>query len=94
MLIDPEQHEVAALVERLPPIPASRVVEIGCGDGRVTRRYSNRVGRVVAIDTDERSISAFREGGMDANVDARALSIDRLDLPDASVDVVLFSWSL
>jgi hypothetical protein len=27
-------------------------------------------------------------------VDARATSIDRLELPDGSVDVVLFSWAL
>ena len=94
MIIDPEEHELDALVERLPAVDRCAVVEIGCGDGRLTRRYSPHVGTVLAIDPDETAVAAFRNGGVARNVDLRALSIDRLDLPDGSVDVVLFSWAL
>lgn len=94
MIIDPEEHEVAALAARLPSVDACRVVEIGCGDGRLTRRYSGRVGSVLAIDPDEADVETFRRSGVDANVDLRAIAIDRLELPDASVDAVLFSWAL
>ena len=94
MIIDPEEHELKALQARLPAVPGCRVVEIGCGDGRLTRRYSTRVGSVLAIDPDEILVAAFRAGGIDGNVDVRAISVDRLELPDASVDAVLFSWSL
>jgi len=93
ILQDPEQHELSALLARLPQ-PAARVVEIGCGDGRLTRRYAAHVESVLAVDPDERSTAAFRSNGIDPNVDLRTTSVDRLQLPDASVDVVLFSWAL
>jgi ubiquinone/menaquinone biosynthesis C-methylase UbiE len=93
ILQDPEKHEAAALLARLPP-HCRRVVEIGCGDGRLTRRYAAHVESVLAIDPDEASTAAFRSGGMEPNVDLRTMTVDRLELPDSSVDVVLFSWAL
>ncbi len=94
MLIDPERREIAAILARLPHVPRCRVVEIGCGDGRLTRRYSAAVGSVLAIDPDERAIAAFREGGVDDNVEVHHRSVAELTLADSTVDVVLFSWSL
>ena len=91
MQLDPERHEVAALRPRLRP---GTVVEIGCGDGRVTRRYAASVKSVIAIDPDAAAIAAFRSGGVPANVDARVAPIDQFDLPGAVADTVLFSWSL
>ncbi len=94
MLTDPEEHELSALLERLPPVDACRVVEIGCGDGRLTRRYAAHVGSVIALDPDPQLIDAFRVAGVDGNVEVRACSFDQLDLPEHSVDAVIFSWSL
>jgi ubiquinone/menaquinone biosynthesis C-methylase UbiE len=94
VITDPEEHELSALVERLPPVASCRVLEIGCGDGRLTRRYASRVGSVIALDPDEDSIHAFRLAGVDPNVDVRACSFDRLDLPERSIDAAIFSWSL
>jgi ubiquinone/menaquinone biosynthesis C-methylase UbiE len=94
VIIDPEERELLALMNGLPSVSACRVLEIGCGDGRLTRRYASRVGTVIAIDPDESLIRAFRDGGVDRNVDVRACSVDRVDLPEGSVDAVIFSWSL
>ena len=94
MQIDPEEYELSALVERLPPVAGCRVIEVGCGDGRVTRRYSERVGSVLAIDNDRSAIARFRAGGVAANVEIRAAGMDELDLPAGSVHVVLLSWAL
>jgi 16S rRNA A1518/A1519 N6-dimethyltransferase RsmA/KsgA/DIM1 with predicted DNA glycosylase/AP lyase activity len=94
MVIDPEQHEVVALTPRFPVVERCRVVEIGCGDGRVTRRYCDRVTSVLAIDPDDAAIAAFRATDPAPKVDLRALPIERVDLPSASADAVLFSWSL
>lgn len=92
MVIDPEESEVAALASRVPV--GCRVVEIGCGDGRVTRRYHARPDSIIAIDPDADAIAAFREAGIPANVDVRDLTAEQFARPPASADVVLFSWSL
>ena len=91
--IDPEQHELRALTERLPPVPG-RVLEIGCGDGRLTRRYSARAGSIVAVDPDESLIAAFKAAGVDPNVDLRSAAVASLDFPDEAFDAVIFSWAL
>ena len=89
---DPEQHEIAALAALVPSFAGLHVVEIGCGDGRLTRRYAAQAASVLAIDPDEIAVAAL--AGAIENVDARALPIEELSLPPQSADVVLFSWAL
>jgi 16S rRNA A1518/A1519 N6-dimethyltransferase RsmA/KsgA/DIM1 with predicted DNA glycosylase/AP lyase activity len=90
---DPEGHEIDALTALLPHDRAD-VLEIGCGDGRLTRRYADRVRSIIAIDPDEAAVADFRSTPPPPNVDLRASAIDRLDLPDRAFDVVLLAWSL
>ena len=89
---DPEEREIAALAAILPSFTGLRVLEIGAGDGRLTRRYLAEAASVVAIDPDEEAIDALCDELPD--VDARAVGVEALALPDASVDVVIFAWSL
>jgi predicted RNA methylase len=88
---DPEGHEMEAL-GTLVPFASRRIVEIGCGDGRLTRRYAHAAESVIAIDPDTTAIAAL--SAELPYVDARAGSIDMFVLPRHSADVVLFSWSL
>lgn len=88
---DPEGHEVAAL-GALVSFASARVLEIGCGDGRLTRRYAPFAASVLAIDPDADAIALLARE-LPA-VDARAIGIDRLILPPQAVDIVLFAWSL
>jgi ubiquinone/menaquinone biosynthesis C-methylase UbiE len=89
---DPERHELSALARMIPSFAGLRVLEIGCGDGRVTRLYAAHTESVVAIDPDAESIDAFR--AKFPSIDARAVGIEDVDLPAHSVDVAIFSWSL
>jgi 16S rRNA A1518/A1519 N6-dimethyltransferase RsmA/KsgA/DIM1 with predicted DNA glycosylase/AP lyase activity len=89
---DPEEHEIAALRQMVASFAACRVVEIGCGDGRLTRRYAHEAASVIAIDADAGAVA--RLAGTLPNVDARAIGVDELVLPPQSVDIVLFAWSL
>jgi 16S rRNA A1518/A1519 N6-dimethyltransferase RsmA/KsgA/DIM1 with predicted DNA glycosylase/AP lyase activity len=89
---DPELHEIAALEAVVPSFRGCRVLEIGCGNGRLTRRYSLTTKSVIAIDPNEDAIA--RLAGTLPNVDARALGVDELALSPNSVDIVLFAWSL
>ncbi len=94
LLIDPEGCEIAALEEMVPTLDGAHVIEIGCGDGRLTRRYAARAASVLAIDPDEAAVAAFRANPPVGVIEIRAQPIDRLEVPDRTADIVLLSWSL
>jgi 16S rRNA A1518/A1519 N6-dimethyltransferase RsmA/KsgA/DIM1 with predicted DNA glycosylase/AP lyase activity len=89
---DAEGHEAAAFASAGVTFTSRRVLEIGCGDGRLTKRYAHDAAPVIAVDPDSAAIARLTADL--PSVDARALSIDQLALPARSVDVVLFAWSL
>lgn len=95
--VDPEREEIDLLLRAATRLPAGRVLEVGCGSGRLTRLYAGDAGSVVAIDRDAGRIEAARAaGGVPPNrVEYRQASI--LDDPprdDGPFDVVILSWSL
>jgi 16S rRNA A1518/A1519 N6-dimethyltransferase RsmA/KsgA/DIM1 with predicted DNA glycosylase/AP lyase activity len=89
---DPEDHEIAELRAVAVSFASRRVLEIGCGDGRLTRRYAHDAASIIAIDPDADAVAELRQEM--PRVDARAIGVEELDLPEHSVDVVLFAWSL
>ena len=97
MELDPEEHEVSALAVAAPDLAGCRVLEVGCGSGRLTRRYGHRAGTVLAIDPDAMAIDEFVGSMPDAlrgRVTARQGTIVTLGDPRRDFDVVLLSWSL
>jgi ubiquinone/menaquinone biosynthesis C-methylase UbiE len=94
---DPEGHETAALDRILPSLDARHVLEVGCGDGRVTRRYAARAGAVLAIDPDAAAIAALEDAmppEWSGRVQLRTGTLETLGTPEPQFDVVLLSWSL
>jgi 2-polyprenyl-3-methyl-5-hydroxy-6-metoxy-1,4-benzoquinol methylase len=89
---DPEEHEAEALKRVAPPFAGARVLEIGCGSGRLTAAYAADAASVIAIDPDPDAIDELRAAL--PSVTAHAAGIEDFDLPPASVDIVLFAWSL
>ncbi|HZY41350.1 MAG TPA: class I SAM-dependent methyltransferase, partial [Anaerolineae bacterium] len=53
---DPEDTETAALLD-FADFTGKRVLEIGCGDGRLTWRYAAGAAHVTAIDPDADDIA-------------------------------------
>lgn len=95
MQFDPEGHETAALAQAAPGL--GRVLEVGCGKGRLTRRYAARAGSVLAIDPDASAIAILNTdlpSALRSRVTARTGTLVTLGEPDASFDVVLLAWSL
>jgi ubiquinone/menaquinone biosynthesis C-methylase UbiE len=94
--IDPEGVETAALFAAAD-FHRARVLEIGCGAGRLTRRYASVSRRVVGIDplTDS-LITARRDRPAHRRGDLQYLQASALALPfaGANFDIVLFGWSL
>jgi ubiquinone/menaquinone biosynthesis C-methylase UbiE len=89
---DPERHEAAAFARAGVTFAGRRVLEIGCGDGRLTSQYVHDAASVIAIDPNRDAIN--RLAVRLPNVDARVAALDEFELPSDSVDVALFAWSL
>jgi 2-polyprenyl-3-methyl-5-hydroxy-6-metoxy-1,4-benzoquinol methylase len=89
---DPELHEVDALAAVGASFLGRRVLEIGAGGGRLTRRYAADAASVIATDPDADAIADLRLEL--PSVDARAVAIEDLALSESTADIVLFAWSL
>ena len=91
--LDPERYELAALTKLVPTFTGCNVLEVGCGEGRLTRLYAKDAASVLAIDPDESAIDVLCTD-QPKGVTARAIGFEGIVIPDRSVDIVLFSWSL
>jgi ubiquinone/menaquinone biosynthesis C-methylase UbiE len=96
---DPEGAEAVALeaLGALADFDGKRVVEIGCGDGRMTWLYAERASKVLAIDTESESIAAARKATppeLASTVRFRVASAEKLRVRPAGFDIAFLSWSL
>ncbi len=94
--IDPEGFETAHVHEFLRPANA-HVLEIGCGEGRLTWRYALAARRVVGVDLDAvRVQTAMRECPTALSTRVAFAMADTLALPfpDQVFDGALLAWSL
>ena len=93
---DPEGVEIKYLRE-VAHLAGAHVLEIGCGDGRLTWRYAASARRVTATDPDPSRLSTvqhqcppeFRSILTLAQVKAEALPF-----PNATFDAAILAWSL
>jgi ubiquinone/menaquinone biosynthesis C-methylase UbiE len=85
------------LIERYVGLKGRRILEIGCGDGRLTRQYAPLASSVVAIEPDPAKISLARRLAASegiTNVAFRVGSAERLRRVGDPFQVAIFSWSL
>ncbi len=91
---DPEGIETRTIHE-FASFANTRVLEIGCGDGRLTWRYAASTRQVVGIDPNiERVTTAV--GNRSAAMPASFLQGkgEALPFPDETFDTVILAWSL
>ena len=94
--LDPEDSETKALHD-LAAFAGKRVLEIGCGDGRLTWRYADRAAHIVAIDPEADDIATAIEECPDhlrERIEFRTSRIEEFDPPQELFDIALLSWSL
>jgi ubiquinone/menaquinone biosynthesis C-methylase UbiE len=94
-LKDPEGNETKYL-RRFAEPGGKSVLEVGCGDGRLTWRYARDALRVAAIDLERSDLRvAVIERPSDLENRAAFLQANSTHLPftKKSFDLAIFAWS-
>jgi ubiquinone/menaquinone biosynthesis C-methylase UbiE len=94
--IDPQERELRAL-ERMARWNGRRVLEIGCGDGRLTLRLVSLGARVSAIDPDASQVRRARALLTRRHAQRIVYRVGRAEgLPYRAreFDTVVFAWAL
>jgi SAM-dependent methyltransferase len=89
----------AAALDLLAPRPGELILDLGCGDGVLTRKIMDSGARVIGLDASEAMVEAARGRGVDAFVaDAQALDLagqaDRFGQFDAAFSNAALHWML
>ena len=94
--VDPEGVEGRA-IHRLVDFAGKDVLEIGCGDGRLTRTYFSETSSVLAIDTNQDKLKIAQDQTVAGNrqqLHFRESSILELESDRSSFDIIIFSRSI
>lgn len=91
--VDPQGRELE-LIARVTDLAGKDVLDIGCGDGRTSRRLAGRGATVLGVDPDGAAIARARADGTGDACRFRAADVLELSLPPAGFDLVLFTRSL
>lgn len=93
---DPENIERKTL-HRLVDFSNARVLEVGCGEGRLTFKYADSVKQVIAFDPDHDALRV-------AKADAKLNGVQQVQFSEASAsyipfsketfDIAVLAWSL
>ena len=95
---DPENNETRALLDMVN-FNGQHVLEIGCGDGRVTWLYADKAAHVTAIEPSIKLLTLARQ-------ELPSQLLDRVEFHDSpfeefaaasepgALDIVILSWSL
>ena len=93
---DPEENEITYLYQ-LGRLDNERVLEIGCGDGRMTWRYTSRSASVAGLDPSPEKLAtalADRPSNLAYTVSFIQGTAEVLPFADESFDVAIMAWSL
>jgi ubiquinone/menaquinone biosynthesis C-methylase UbiE len=95
-VLDPEGAHLAAL-HRLGDFRGRRVLELGCGDGRLTLGIAEQAASVLAFDPDAEAVARAQQSlpaELAQRVTYQVASGKEIELEPVSFDLVVFSWSL
>ncbi len=93
---DPEGNEIKHL-RKVAELAGKRVLELGCGEGRLTWQYAKRTDSTVAIDLDRDSLRVAKvDQPYDLEDKIHLVCVDSHDLPFSKekFDIAILAWSL
>lgn len=92
-----EQNREIGVVARLANLSGQRILDIGCGDGRLALQMAELARSVVAFDPDADAIAEARRRAASTQCSNVSFQVDAVNTVAASwstFDVVVFSRSL
>ena len=99
VLRDPKDAETRAIHELVAFVGAD-VLEVGCGDGRLTWCYAERTRSVLALDPEAAAIEQARASlahlpkQLRQSITFQVADITSANLPAEAFDVIVLAWSL
>ena len=93
---DPERTEVRALA-RHTPLRGARVLDVGCGEGRLARKIAGTARAVLGIDPNEALIARAKQltpRRLKTKIRYRVGTAERPQVAGRRFDVALFAGSL
>jgi len=93
---DPEQNETKHL-HKFVSIAGHRVLEIGCGEGRLTWQYASASKWTVGLDPDKdalRVASIDRTSDLANKVHFINTTAEHIPFGTETFDIVILAWSL
>lgn len=98
VLLDPEGTELSVLRD-LVDFSGRHILEVGCGDGRLTWQYARQARSVKGIDPDRERIDDARRAqpeDLREKVDFHPLSLQDFAQKEQTCrwELILLSWSL
>jgi ubiquinone/menaquinone biosynthesis C-methylase UbiE len=95
-VLDPEGAHLAAL-RRLGSFRDRQILELGCGDGRLTVPIAYEAAFVLAFDPDAEAVEQARRAipaELATRVAYRVAGGQEIEVEPSSFDLAVFSWSL
>jgi ubiquinone/menaquinone biosynthesis C-methylase UbiE len=95
-VVDPEGAHLTAILGATD-FRGRRVLEVGCGDGRLTWGIAPLASSVLAFDPVAESVETARRecpAALRDKVRFEVAQAAEIEVPPQSVDLVFFSWSL
>ena len=100
IILDPTENEIQAFFNLARDFTGQSVLEVGCGNGRLTWCYANQASQVIGIDPKEeriRQAQADTPAELKDRVAFLAIGLEdfyKRSSQAPAFDRVLFSWSL
>ena len=93
---DADRNEIKYL-RKFVDFNDKRVLEIGCGEGRLTWKYAKAARSVVAVDLDHDSLRVAkvdRPSDLDDKIDLACANSEYLPFAKEKFDIAILAWSL
>lgn len=93
---DPERHETKYL-HQYADFTNKRVLEVGCGEGRMTWQYAGKTHMTIGIDMDTdglRVAKVDRPSDLEHNVLFATAASEYLPFSKETFDLAVLAWSL